>query len=110
VVVHPARSKRTKKVISVFIPNYKNGTGINARKNFRRAVMDLGIGIAGIAISAGAVAITAIKVRANGNGNGNGKPCPLHSGIEATLDFLKDGVDRIEDKLDRLIGGDKMGR
>jgi hypothetical protein len=74
--------------------------------------MDWGIGVAGIAISAGAVAITAIKVRANGNGNGNGngKPCPLHSGIEATLDFLKDGIDRIEGKLDRAIGGDKMGR
>lgn len=66
--------------------------------------MDYGIGIAGIAISAGAVAITAIKVKANGNG----KPptCGLHSGIEATLNFLKEGQKRIEEKLDRVIGGE----
>jgi len=69
--------------------------------------MDYGIGIAGIAISAGAVAITAIKVKSNGNGNGNGsKQCPLHSGIEATLNFLKEGQKRIEEKLDRVIGGE----
>lgn len=67
--------------------------------------MDLGIGIAGVAISAGAVIITAIKAKSNGNGNSNNKPCSLHSGIEATLTFLKDGMDRIEDKLDKIIGG-----
>ena len=66
--------------------------------------MDYGIGIAGIAISAGAVAITAIKVRANGNVKTN--TCSLHSGIEATLNFLKEGQKRIEEKLDRVIGGE----
>lgn len=64
--------------------------------------MDIGIGIAGVAISAGAVIITVIKERSNGSGN---RTCPRHSGIEATLDFLKDGMDRIEDKLDKIIGG-----
>lgn len=68
--------------------------------------MDYGIGIAGIAISAGAVAITAIKVKANGNGNGKPPICGLHSGIEATLNFLKEGQKRIEEKLDRVIGGE----
>lgn len=74
--------------------------------------MALGIGEGAIAVSIAAVAITVLRTKPweKTNGNGNGKPCPLHSGIEATLDFLKDGVDRIEDKLDRLIGGDKMGR
>lgn len=66
--------------------------------------MDYGIGIAGIAISAGAVAITAIKVKANGNGKS--PVCGLHSGIEATLNFLKEGQKRIEEKLDRVIGGE----
>lgn len=66
--------------------------------------MDLGTGImiAGVAVPTAAVVITALKTR---NGNGNGKPCPLHSGIDATLDFLKDGMDRIESKLDKIIGG-----
>ena len=72
--------------------------------------MDLGTGIAivGIAIPAGALGITALKTRANGNGdsNGNGKQCSLHSGIEATLTYLKDGQKRIEEKLDKVLGGE----
>lgn len=65
--------------------------------------MDLGIGIAGIAVSTAAVVITAIKVRGNGNGNGNGKPCPLHSGIEATLKYLTDGVDEVREDIKQLL-------
>lgn len=67
--------------------------------------MDLGIGIAGIAVSTAAVVITAIKVRGHGNveGNGNGKPCPLHSGIEATLKYLTDGVDEVREDIKQLL-------
>lgn len=65
--------------------------------------MDCGIGIAlaGASISAAAVIITAIKVKANGNG----KTCSLHSGIEATLKFLAGSVERIEKKIDDVLGG-----
>lgn len=66
--------------------------------------MDIGIGVAGVAISAGAVIITAIKARSsNGNGNGNGKPCPLHSGIEATLKYLTDGMDEVKEDIKELL-------
>lgn len=68
--------------------------------------MDLGIGIAGVSISMAAVVITAIKTKSNGNGNGKTPICGLHSGIEATLNFLKEGQKRIEEKLDRVIGGE----
>jgi hypothetical protein len=63
--------------------------------------MDYGIGIAGIAISAGAVAITAIKVKANGNGKS--PVCGLHSGIEATLKYLTDGMDEVRDDIKELL-------
>ena len=68
--------------------------------------MDVGIGIAvaGASGSIAAVLVTAIKNKGTGNGNGNGKPCTLHSGIEATLNFLKEGQKRIEEKLDKVIG------
>jgi hypothetical protein len=65
--------------------------------------MDVGIGIAGVAISAGAVIITAIKARSNGNTNGNSKPCPLHSGIEATLKYLTDGMDEVKEDIKELL-------
>lgn len=70
--------------------------------------MDLGTGIAigTITIGATTVVVTWFKGKASSNGNGNGKPCPLHSGIEATLVFLKDGQKRIEEKLDRVLGGE----
>jgi ABC-type phosphate transport system permease subunit len=68
--------------------------------------LGIGIGIAGVAGSTAAVLVTAIKNKPNGNGNGNGKSCSLHSGIEATLNFLKEGQKRIEEKLDKVIGGE----
>lgn len=64
--------------------------------------MDFGIGVAGIAISAGAVIITAIKVKSS---NGNGKPsiCGLHSGIEATLKYLVDGMDEVKEDIKQIL-------
>lgn len=65
--------------------------------------MDIGIGIAGVAISAGAVVITAIKVKGGTNGNSK-NPCPLHSGIEATLKYLVDKADEAGDDIKKILG------
>ncbi len=71
-------------------------------------MIDLGAGIAiaGLAVAAAPVAITAIRVKSNSNSNGKvDKVCPLHSGIETSLEYLKQGQERIEEKLDKVIGG-----
>ena len=67
-------------------------------------MIDIGVGIAiaGIAVAAAPVAITALRVKSGGNQT---KVCSLHSGIETSLDYLKQGQERIEEKLDKVIGG-----
>lgn len=66
--------------------------------------MALGIGEAGIAISAGAVIITVLKTKPWTKSNGNGKlTCDLHSGIEATLKYLTDGMDEVREDIKELL-------
>lgn len=67
-------------------------------------MIDIGVGIAiaGVAVAAAPVAITAIRVKSNGKIEPNGV-CPLHSGIETSLEYLKQGQERIEEKLDKAI-------
>lgn len=64
--------------------------------------LGVGIGVAGVAISAGAVIITAIKVKTN-NGNGTMPICGLHSGIEATLKYLVDGMDEVKEDIKEIL-------
>ena len=75
--------------------------------------MGTGIAVAGIAIAAAPVAITALKVMRNGkvdtstttttSTTGRDKPCPLHSGIEATLSGLKDSMEIVQADIKELL-------
>ena len=65
-----------------------------------------GIGVAGLAVSAAAVVITAIKVKATDKQDSNsnaGKSCPLHSGIEATLAYLKNSMDTVQEDIKDIL-------
>ena len=64
--------------------------------------MDIGTGIAigTLGIGATTVIVTAIKARSGNNNNGN---CPLHSGIDATLAYLKDSMDTVQEDIKDIL-------
>jgi len=73
--------------------------------------MDLGSGIAlgALCVSAAPVCIVALR-RSNGNGNGkNNGHCHDHSGICQRVENFEGWLEKIEEKLDRVIEG-KVGR
>ena len=70
--------------------------------------MDIGagIGVAGLAVSTAAVIITAIKVKGTDNDDSvgsNDKACPLHSGIEATLTYLKNSMSTVQEDIKDIL-------
>jgi hypothetical protein len=73
--------------------------------------MDLAdsIALSSVVVTGGGVAITAIRsfvAKKNGNGNGNGSHhCQDHSGICIKLEGIDAWLEKIEEKLDRVIEG-----
>lgn len=68
--------------------------------------MDIGTGIAigTLGIGATTVIVTAIKARSGNNNNGNKKgACPLHSGIDATLAYLKNSMDTVQEDIKDIL-------
>jgi hypothetical protein len=67
--------------------------------------LGIGIAIAGVSISASSVIITVLKVKmqkANNIQEGSAG-CPLHSGMEATLTFVKDAIEIIQEDIKKLL-------
>jgi hypothetical protein len=59
----------------------------------------------GVAIGMAFIAICGLIIKYSPSKKNNDIPCKLHSGISATLEFLKAGQERIEEKIDRIIEG-----
>lgn len=64
--------------------------------------MDIGSGIAlgSLCVAAAPVCIVALRVRKNGNGH-----CPEHSGVCQRVEGFEAWLEKIENKLDRVIEG-----
>lgn len=61
----------------------------------------IGIPAVGVSFSMAAVIITVVKTKASGAHRADGV-CPLHSGIEATITYVKSRIDDLEEIMTEL--------